>query len=114
LPPRIVGLIKKSELRKANESGDSTSIIRNGLVGMIDRFKVFRTSNVAYITGDKAWHCLFGTKHAITFASQLVKNKTQDNPTGFGMLHRGLQVYGFAVVKPECLGDLYASLVNPV
>ena len=110
LPPRIVGLIKKSELKDASLSGDATSIARNGLVGMIDRFKIFRTGNLKYTSGDAAWSCLFGTKHAITFASQLVKSKTIDNPTGFGMLHRGLHVYGFKVVKADALGCLYATV----
>lgn len=116
LPPAMVGLIKKSELKDASLAGDATSIIRNGLVGMIDRFKVYRTGNLEKITGANAapcanaWYTLFGTKHAITFASQLVKNKVIDNPNGFGMLHRGLQVYGFKVVKPEALGCLLGGV----
>lgn len=108
LPPRLIGNIKKSELKDASLMGDATSVIRNGLIGMIDRFKVFRTGNLLYTAADKAWSCMFGTKHAITFASQLVKSKTIDNPAGFGLLHRGLQVYGYKVVKPEALGVLYA------
>ena len=109
MPARLIGLIKKSELKDASLSGDATSIIRNGMIGMIDKFKIYKTGNLKYIAGDKAWHCLFGTKHAITFASQLVKNKVLDDQNGFGMLHRGLHVFGFKVVKPEALGDLYAS-----
>ena len=112
LPPRLIGMIKKSELKDASIAGDGTSIVRNGMVGMVDRFTIFRTNNLKYTTtaGDNAWSCLFGTKHAITFASQLVKSKTIDNPTGFGMLHRGLHVYGYKVVKPEALGVLYAKV----
>ena len=110
MPPRLIGLIKKSELKDASLAGDATSIVRNGLVGMIDRFNLFRTGNLKYTSADSAWSCLFGTKHAITFASQLVKSKTIDNPTGFGMLHRGLHVYGYKVVKPESLGVLYATV----
>ncbi len=109
LPPRLVGSIKKSELKDASKMGDATSVVRNGLIGMIDRFNVYRTGNLLYTATDTAWSCLFGTKHAITFASQLVKSKTQDNPNGFGLLHRGLQVYGYKVVKPEALGILYAK-----
>ena len=109
MPARLIGLIKKSELKDASLSGDATSIIRNGMIGMIDKFKIYKTGNLKYIAADKAWHCLFGTKHAITFASQLVKNKVLDDQNGFGMLHRGLHVFGFKVVKPEALGDLYAS-----
>ncbi len=109
LPPRLIGHIKKSELRDASATGDASSIIRNGLIGMLDRFKVYRTGNLLYDATYSCWYCLFGTKVATTFASQLVKSKTIDNPTGFGLLHRGLQVFGFKVVKPDALGALIAS-----
>ncbi len=111
MPPKVIGTIKKSELKDASLAGDSTSIIRNGKIGMIDRFTIYKTGNLAFDTTDAAWHCLFGTKVATTFATQLVKNKVQDNPNGFGMLHRGLQVFGYKVVKPEALGDLYCKAV---
>ena len=118
LSPAEIGLIKKSELGDASKSGDGTSIVRNGLVGMIDRFRIFRTGNLlkvaaadnAAMTTGNIWYNLFGTKVATTFASQLVKSKTIDNPTGFGMLHRGLHVYGFKVVKPEALGVLLGGI----
>lgn len=109
-PAKICGLIKKSDLKDASLTGDSTSVVRNGKIGMIDRFTVYKTGNLLYVGGDSAWHCLFGHKVATTFATQLVKNKVQDNPNGFGMLHRGLQVFGYKVVKPEALGDLYAAV----
>jgi len=113
VPPAICGLIKKSDLADASISGDSTSIARNGKIGMIDRFTVFKTGNLQQevpTTDGGAWTCLFGTKVATTFATQLIKNKVLDNPDGFGMLHRGLQVFGFKVVKPEALGVLYANI----
>jgi len=109
LPPRLVGHIKKSELRDASATGDASSIIRNGMVGMLDRFHIYRTGNLLYSSTYSCWYCLFGTKVATTFASQLVKSKTIDNPTGFGLLHRGLQVFGFKVVKDDALGVLIAS-----
>lgn len=112
MPPRMIANIKQSSLvQDASKMGDATSVIRNGMVGMFDRFMIYKTNNLLYTAADKAWSCLFGTKHAITFASQLVKTKSIDNPTGFGMLHRGLQVYGFKVVKPEALGRLYATSI---
>ena len=106
----MAGLIKKSDLKDASLAGDSTSIIRNGKIGMLDRFSIFKTGNLCYVANDAAYHCLFGTKVATTFATQLVKSESLINPTGFGMLHRGLQVYGYKVVKPEALGDLYATV----
>lgn len=114
LPPAIIGMIKKSELGDANKSGDNVSIKRNGVVGMIDRFTIYRTNNLTTTTSggsgdDKVTTCLFGHKAGITFATQLLKNEMIPNPDGFGMLHRGLQVYGFKVVKPEALGAVFLS-----
>ena len=103
MPSRISSLIKKSELAGANFSGDNTSIMRTGMLGQIDRFTVFN-SNLLAGDNTNGFQCLFGHRDATTFATQLVQTKTQDNPDGFGMLHRGLQVFGYKVVKPEALG----------
>ena len=98
----------------ANKSGDSVSIKRNGQVGMIDRFTIYRTNNLTKVTNggggaNTVFTCLFGHKAATTFATQLLKNEMIPNPDGFGMLHRGLQVYGYKVVKPEALGASFIS-----
>ena len=107
LPPALCGLIKKSELKDASLAGDGTSMLRNGRLGMIDRFEIYRTNNLAK-TGT-AYHTVFGTKHALTFASQFTKTETLRNHRDFGDLMRGLQIYGFKVVKPEALGYAYLS-----
>lgn len=107
IPPWMAGLIKKSDLKDASLSGDATSIMRNGLLGMIDRFTLYNSNLLA--GSSSAQYCIFGHKDATTFATQMTENKVQDNPNGFGMLHRGLQVYGYKVVKPEALGVLVAN-----
>ncbi|HET6453682.1 MAG TPA: hypothetical protein VFI02_04705 [Armatimonadota bacterium] len=107
IPPWMAGLIKKSDLKDASLSGDAKSIMRNGLLGMIDRFTLYNSNLLAGSSAGQ--YCLFGLKLATTFATQLTENKIQDNPNGFGMLHRGLQVYGYKVAKPEALGVLFAS-----
>ena len=114
LPPSLVGIIKKGDMGDANKSGDSVSIKRNGQVGMIDRFTIYRTNNLTKVTNggggaNTVFTCLFGHKAATTFATQLLKNEMIPNPDGFGMLHRGLQVYGYKVVKPEALGASFIS-----
>jgi len=108
LPPWAAGLIKKSDLKDASLAGDSTSIMRNGMLGMIDRFTLFN-SNLLSGDSTNGTSILFGHDDATTFATQLTQNKVQDNPNGFGMLHRGLQVYGYEVIKPEALGVLFAA-----
>lgn len=110
LPPWACGLIKKSDLKDASLAGDGTSIMRNGRLGMIDRFEIF-SSNLLATASDGTRTCTymyFGTKAALTFASQLTENKAGDNPWGFGTLYKGLQVFGYKVVKSEALGTLIA------
>lgn len=106
--PRICGLIKKSDLKDASLTGDPQSLIRSGVIGMIDRTTIFCSNLLTY--SSTKWYCPFGHKDATTFATQLVESKVQDNPNGFGMLHRGLNVFGFKVVKPEALGALIATV----
>lgn len=102
IPPWMAGLIKKSDLKDASLSGDATSIVRNGLLGMIDRFMLYNSNLLAGSSTEQ--YIIFGHKDATTFATQLTESKVQDNPNGFGMLHRGLQVFGYKVEKPEALG----------
>ena len=110
LPPRISGLIKASDLKDSSLTGDAKSVLRTSVLGTIDRFTVFNSNLLATYSDDSATYCTFGHKDATTFATQLVSSKVQDNPDGFGMLHRGLQVFGYKVVKPEALGVLYAAV----
>lgn len=110
IPPRVAGKIKKSDLQDASLSGDGTSILRSGRLGVIDRFELFSSNLLPAATESGGVACLFGHKDATTFATQLVESKVQDNPNGFGSLHRGLQVFGRAVLKPEALGVTYVKL----
>jgi hypothetical protein len=107
LPAWACGMIKKSELKDASITGDGRSILRNGRIGMIDRFEIYMSNNVLKNTDDTAWHAIFGQKEALTFATQLTAKEMLKNPDDFGDLMRALQVYGYKVVKPEALGMLY-------
>jgi len=101
IPVWMSSLLKTSDLKQAYLTGDSKSPIRNGLIGMIDRFNIY-VSNLLYMPSYT--EVLFGSPKALTFATQITKTKVQDNPDGFGMLYRGLQVYGYEVILPEALG----------
>ena len=114
LPPELIAFIKKGDLGDANKSGDATSMKRNGVVGQIDRFTIYRTNNLTKITnggsgGNTVYTCLFGHPVGLTFATQLLKSEMLQNPDGFGMLHRGLQVYGFKVVQTDAIGLSFIS-----
>ena len=114
LPSWMNGLIKKSDIKDASMMGDGTSALRNGRIGMIDRFTCYRSNLVAQSTETggsssvKASHIVAGHKMALTFASQMTEMDTMKNPKRFGELVRGLNVFGFEVIKPEALATLYA------
>lgn len=109
LAPWICGLIKKSDLKDASLSGDATSVIRNGRIGMIDSTMLHKSNLLqdAFVaTVGSPTHAMFGTKHAITFASQFVKTeRIAQLQNTFGSAVRGLKVYGYSVVKPDALVD---------
>jgi hypothetical protein len=110
LPPMYVGMLKKSDIKDASAMGDSVSVIRNGLVGRIDRFDVY-TSNLLYSLTDTTlcWHVLAGHPSALTFAAQMTNMESLRAESTFGSLVRGLNVYGYKVVKPEALVDAYVT-----
>jgi len=101
IPARMAGLIKKSELKDASLSGDSQSIMRNGRLGMIDRFTVYVSHNLNVSSGK--FSVIAGTKMGLTFASQMTEMESIRAESTFGDIIRGLQVYGYKVVKPEAL-----------
>jgi len=110
LPTWACALIKKSELRDASITGDGVSVLRNGRIGMIDRFEIFSSRNLLSVTdqgGARAWNAIACHKSAITFATQLTANERLKNPDDYGDLIRSLQSFGFAVMQPDALAHLY-------
>ena len=95
LSPEFISMLKQSELRQAYLTGDATSPLRNGLVGMVDRFKVFQ-SNMVYTPaagGDAGYtHVLAGHPKALSFASQFTNTETVRMESTFGDQVRGLKV----------------------
>jgi len=111
IPAWMSAMLKSSDLRQAYLTGDSESPLRNGKLGMIDRFTLYVSNNLDAVTdgATTCWHVLSGTRDAISFASQITNVETLRAQTTFGNIVRGLNVYGFKVVKPEALVDLYVS-----
>jgi hypothetical protein len=105
IPAWVAAMIKKSDLKDASISGDGTSILRNGRIGMIDRFTIYSSNNLAQGADGAvtAYEVMAGTKDAISFASQITKTESIRSEATFGDLLRGLNVYGFEVTKPEAL-----------
>jgi len=111
LPAWACGMIKKSDLKDASLSGDGTSIMRNGRIGMIDRFMLYMSNNIATTTDgpDTVYNIISGHKAGLTFAAQMTKMETLPNPSSFGQLIRGLNVYGYKVIEGNYLCHLYAK-----
>ena len=102
-------MIKQSELRQAYLSGDSVSMLRNGRLGMVDRFTIYISNLLPNNSSDSAqfnageWPIFAGHAHGLTFASQISKVETLRSELTFGQILRGLQVYGFQVVDGKAL-----------
>lgn len=109
IPAWMAGMIKKSDLKDASLTGDGTSVMRNGRLGMIDRFTLYTSHNISAVTdgSNRAFSAVAGTKMGLTFASQMTEMESIRAESTFGNIVRGLQVYGFKVVKPEALATLY-------
>jgi hypothetical protein len=109
LPAWAVGMLLKSDVRAANIMGDGTSALRNGRVGQISRFTVYQSNLLptAVESTKTAFHVFAGHNTGLTFASQLTEMETLRVESTFGTLMRGLQVYGFEVLKPESIVDGY-------
>ena len=103
IPARMAGLIKKSELKDASLTGDGTTPLRNGRIGMIDRFTLYVSHNLNVSTGRTT--LIAGHKMGFTFATQMTEMETLRAQSTFGNIVRGLQVYGYKVVKPQALSS---------
>jgi hypothetical protein len=108
IPAKMAGMIKKSDLKDASITGDSMSVIRNGRLGMIDRFTIYMSHNLSVSSGK--FSLVAGHKMGFTFASQMTNMETIRSESTFGNIVRGLQVYGYKVVKPEALAQGIVTL----
>jgi len=124
IDPFTRSLLFQSDLAKVDFTGDGSSPVRNGLIGTIDRFRVYVSNQLPravagtatpWLSGDgtensitstsnlKRRAIVAGHKSAMTFASQITKMETVRNPNDFGDFIRSLNVFGFKVVKPEAM-----------
>ncbi len=116
-------ILMRSDIAQAYFTGDASSTIRTGKIGMLDRFTCY-VSNLlprgedgrelvpglaATNTGDTLNDALArrtlvaGTKHSCSFAMTISKTEPLRNQDDFGDIVRGLAVYGNKVVKDDAL-----------
>jgi hypothetical protein len=107
LPTWAATQVKRSELRDASLSGDGSSILRNGRLGMIDRFTLYASNllpnGVAGGLAAGEFAMFAGHAHALTFASQMTNMEQMRSEFTFGEYVRGLQVFGFKVLDGQAL-----------
>lgn len=110
MPYWATTLLKKSDIKDASLTGDGNTPLRNGRVGMIDRFTIYQSNNLSKVSdgGNNSFDFIGGVKNGLTFASQLTKTETLRAESTFGDIMRGLQVYGYKVVDGESLVAGYA------
>lgn len=113
ISPQDRQILMESPLANAQFTGDGTSIQRNGKIGMIDRFTVYVSNQLpraaagkdfdnANQAGALARHAIIaGHKSGLTFASQITKVEDLPDQNDFGKLVRGLNVFGFKVIKAD-------------
>jgi len=106
LPAWYVTLLKLGDLKRADFTGDSTGVIRTGMIGKIDRTEIYVNNNLYTLGGNT--YIVGGTKEASTFAGTITKTETVRIPDSFGEYWRTLFVYGRQVVQPVCLVNVVA------
>lgn len=115
LPAWMTTRIKMSELRDASLSGDNQSMLRNGRLGMVDRFTLYSSNLLpagAGVTGLAAGETAIyaGHSHGLTFASQINKVETMQSEQTFGRILRGLNVFGYKVIDSTAIVE---AVVTP-
>jgi len=103
LPSWMGFMLKTSDLKAVYLTGDPTSPLRNGKIGMVDRFTVYLSNNYKP-NGAGPTAALFGARDGISFASQITNVETLRSTTTFGNIVRGLNVFGYGLTAPTALG----------
>jgi len=107
MPTWMAVLVKRSELRQAYLSGDAVSMLRNGRLGMVDKFTLYASNLLPHGTAAglqaSEWVVYGGHAHGLTFASQMTKMETLRSEQTFGTVMRGLQVFGYKVLDGTAL-----------
>jgi hypothetical protein len=86
-------------------TGQDKTPLMTGQVPGIDRFELLFSNNLPTSTqAVDSTSVIFGSKVAVTFATQITESRIIDNPFGWGKLMQGLQVYGSSIIKENMIG----------
>lgn len=114
--PKVFGLMLKST-QLTHPTANADQVIERGQKSMmagfeIDQDTVLATITAVEVTGlaDDAQIGIAATKMAVTYANQYTKVEKLRDPDCFADIVRGLELYGFAVIHPECAVITYFTL----
>lgn len=114
--PKIFGLMLKST-QLTHPTANADQVIERGQKSMmagfeIDQDTVLTTITDTEVTGlvEDAQVGIAATKMAVTYANQYTKVEKLRDPDCFADIVRGLELYGFAVIHPECAVITYFTL----
>jgi len=110
LPAWYCAMLKLGDLRRADLTGDGSGVIRNGVIGMVDRTTIYQSNNLPHVTDtNEIFTVIAGTKEATTFAAQISKTDSLQIPDSFGEYWRTLLVFGRSVVQPTALSTMFCK-----
>lgn len=114
--PKIFGLMLKST-QLTHPTANADQVIERGQKSMMAGFEIdqdtvlttITSTEVTGLAGD-AQIGIAATKMAVTYANQYTKVEKLRDPDCFADIVRGLELYGFAVIHPECAVITYFTL----
>lgn len=114
--PKIFGLMLKST-QLTHPTANADQVIERGQKSMMAGFEIDQDTELTAITAaevtglaDGAQIGIAATKMAVTYANQYTKVEKLRDPDCFADIVRGLELYGFAVIHPECAVITYFTL----
>lgn len=114
--PKIFGLMLKST-QLTHPTANADQVIERGQKSMMAGFEIDQDTVLTTITATDVTGLAAGaqvgiaaTKMAVTYANQYTKVEKLRDPDCFADIVRGLELYGFAVIHPECAVITYFTL----
>lgn len=114
--PKIFGLMLKST-QLTHPTANADQVIERGQKSMMAGFEIDQDTVLTTIATNEITDLAAGaqvgiaaTKMAVTYANQYTKVEKLRDPDCFADIVRGLELYGFAVIHPECAVITYFTL----
>lgn len=114
--PKVFGLMLKST-QLTHPTANADQVIERGQKSMMAGFEIDQDTVLTTITATEVTGLAAGaqigiaaTKMAVTYANQYTKVEKLRDPDCFADIVRGLELYGFAVIHPECAVITYFTL----